>query len=274
LVSWYTRIPALLGPSVTLTAANVSNAAGSASLRHIWYLAYWYTKRVSDASTARSLALPPLARSTTTTDMVVESIRSAILAGQLRPGDTLVERRLAEQLGVSKTPVREALIALAGAGLVTVSPNRGAAVREVSTQDVRDAYEVRLLLEPWAIGRGARQARAGSTGAGHAAHAALAEAKRHLHARNRVPLSLANRRFHRALYAGCGNPLVVGQLDAVADLAALGAVTVIWEHSASWEAEYTQHAEILAAFEAGDADLAGRALRAHIRASLRRLAAP
>jgi DNA-binding GntR family transcriptional regulator len=198
----------------------------------------------------------------------VASIRAAILAGRLAPGETLVERRLAEQLGVSKTPVREALIALAGAGLVTVSPNRGATVREVSTTDIRNAYEVRLLLEPWAVGRTARLT--GVT-ASETARGALSEARRHLHGRDHVPLSIANRAFHRALYAGCGNPLVVIQLDAVADLATLGALTVIWEQSPSWEAEYAQHADILAAFDAGEADLASRALRAHIRASLRRL---
>ncbi|MEN3305022.1 MAG: hypothetical protein V7603_1224 [Micromonosporaceae bacterium] len=236
-------------------------------------LAIWRTgipKHVSDVSASRNGPLPPLAHSTTTSDQVVASIRSAILAGHLAPGDPLVERRLAEQLGVSKTPVREALIALAGAGLVTVSPNRGAAVREVSTQDIRDAYEVRLLLEPWAVGRTARLAHAAATGA---AHTALGKAKRHLHARDHVPLSLANRAFHRAMYAGCGNPLVVDELDAVADLATLGAVTLIWEQSPSWEAEYAQHAEILAAFDAGEAELASRAMRAHIRASLRRLGA-
>jgi DNA-binding GntR family transcriptional regulator len=223
---------------------------------------------VSDVSASRKVLLPPLGRSTTTSDQVVASIRGAILSGRLAPGDTLVERRLAEQLGVSKTPVREALIALAGAGLVTVSPNRGAAVREVSTADIRAAYEVRVLLEPWAVGRTARLGHGTAT---EAAHAALGEAKRHLHARDHVPLSVANRTFHRALYAGCGNPLVVRQLDAVADLATLGAVTLIWERSPSWEAEYAEHAEILAAFDARDADGAARALRAHIRGALRRL---
>ena len=98
-------------------------------------------------------ALPPLPRSTTTSDLVVDSIRDAILSGRLAPGETLVERRLAELLGVSKTPVREALIALAVSGLVTVTPNRGAVVRAVDVEDVRKAYEVRLLLEPWAVAK-------------------------------------------------------------------------------------------------------------------------
>jgi DNA-binding GntR family transcriptional regulator len=100
--------------------------------------------------------LQPVARSTTRTDLVTDSIRAAILSGRIRQGETLVERRLAEQLGVSKTPVREALIGLAATGLVIISPNRGVTVRVVGPDDLRKAYEIRLLLEPWAIGRAAR----------------------------------------------------------------------------------------------------------------------
>jgi DNA-binding GntR family transcriptional regulator len=103
-------------------------------------------------------ALDPVARSTTTSDQVVASIRAAILDGRLAPGEALVERRLAEQLGVSKTPVREAFIALAAAGLVTVTPNRGTVVRAVDTGEVRQAYELRALTEPWAVGRTVRLA--------------------------------------------------------------------------------------------------------------------
>ena len=86
-----------------------------------------------------------------------------------------------------------------------------------------------------------------------------------------MPLSLANRRFHRELYAGCGNEIVVRQLDSLQELAALGAVSIIWEQSPTWRAEYDEHAEILAAAEAGEAETAERLLRKHIRQSLRRL---
>jgi DNA-binding GntR family transcriptional regulator len=213
--------------------------------------------------------LAPLARSTTTSDLVVEAIRSAVLAGRLRPGETLVERRLAEQLGVSKTPVREALIALSATGLVTVGPNRGTTVREVDARDVRQAYEVRALLEPWAVARTVRQAGAA---AAQAARAALTEAGTHLSAKDHVPLSLANRRFHRALYAECGNPLVVAQLDALQELAALGAVAMLWPRRATWRTEHAEHAEILDAVAAGAADRAERLTRRHIRQSVQRLA--
>jgi DNA-binding GntR family transcriptional regulator len=213
--------------------------------------------------------LPPLPRSTTTSDLVVDSIRQAILGGQFEPGATLVERRLAEQLGVSKTPVREALIALAAHGLVIITPNRGAVVRAVTGDDVRHAYETRLLLEPWAVSRTARRGAADAAVGG--AEAALDEARRHLADADRVPLSLANRRFHRALYTLCGNPIVVRQLDALQELAALGAVT-LWERAPTWEIEHAEHELILAAVAGGAADRAERLMRRHIRQWVQRLA--
>src|SRR6516164_6541602 len=74
---------------------------------------------------------------------VLEAIKHAILSGELRPGQSLVETDLAEVLGVSKTPVREALKTLAGAGLVTMSPYKGATVRVVDDEQARHVYDAR-----------------------------------------------------------------------------------------------------------------------------------
>src|SRR3984885_4846452 len=84
---------------------------------------------------------------------VLEAIKHAILTGELRPGQPLVETDLAAVLGVSKTPVREALKTLAGAGLVTMHAYRGAVVRVVNDEQARHVYDLRLLLEPEALGR-------------------------------------------------------------------------------------------------------------------------
>lgn len=219
----------------------------------------------------REPALRPVARSTTRTDLVADSIRSAILSGLLRPGDTLVERRLAEQLGVSKTPVREALIALSATGLVVISPNRGVTVRALAPDDLRKAYEVRLLLEPWAVGRATRLA---APAIAAEARQALDEAKSLLSGEDPTALSLANRRFHRALYAACGNELVTAQLDNVRDLAALGAVSVLWERWPTWREEHEVHESILTAVQSADAPLAERLTRKHIRRSVTHLSNP
>jgi DNA-binding GntR family transcriptional regulator len=195
---------------------------------------------------------------------VLEAIKHAILAGELRPGQALVETDLAEVLGVSKTPVREALKTLAGAGLVTMNPYKGAAVRVVDGEQARHVYDARLLVEPEALAR--------AVAGGHdwrPAHHALARADS---APDQAERSLANRAFHRELYAGCGNPLLVRMLDDLRDQTALVSVAA-WRHepdwlvagtTPSWEHEAAEHRTVLAAAEDGDAQRAAALLRGHI----------
>jgi len=231
----------------------------------------WYTRAVSDASAAGeggAGALQPVARATTASDLVADSIRAAILSGQLKPGETLVERRLALLLGVSKTPVREALIALSTSGLVAVNPNRGVTVRRLTLDDIRKCYEVRLLLEPWAVSRAARLDPSPEL---TDARVALDEARQLLPAEDHTQLSLANRRFHRALYSLCDNDLVTAKLDDLQDLAALGAVNLLWEHWPTWRAEYAEHEEILEMVASGQAAAAERQMRRHIEQSVSRI---
>ncbi|HEX6525675.1 MAG TPA: GntR family transcriptional regulator [Streptosporangiaceae bacterium] len=186
---------------------------------------------------------------------VLGAIKHAILAGELRPGQALVESDLAERLGVSKTPVREALKTLAGAGLVTMSPYKGATVRVVGDDEARHLYDVRLLLEPEAL---SRSVIGGNDWA--RARAALARAD---HATDLAERSLANRDFHAALYAGCGNPLLISMLADLRDQTALVSATS-WRQNPSWECEAAEHLAVLEAAEAGEAAKAAGLLRAHI----------
>jgi len=150
-------------------------------------------------------ALTPIGRGSTRTDLATESIRLAIIEGRFPPGATLVERRLAESLGVSKTPVREALIRLARSGLVDVGDNRQAVVRQLGVEAMLEVYDARLQLEPWAVGQAVARAPGDIP---EAASAALADAESAMAAGDQARMSLANRRFHRALYARCGNAVV------------------------------------------------------------------
>jgi DNA-binding GntR family transcriptional regulator len=209
---------------------------------------------------------------------VLDAIKHAILTGELKPGQSLVETDLAAMLGVSKTPVREALKTLAGAGLVTMSPYRGAVVRMVDDEHARHIYDLRLLLEPEALGR--------AIAAGQdwrAARLALQRAA----AGDQAERSLANRDFHRELYAGCLNPLLTGVLDDLRDQTALVS-TAAWRHdpaasrepvaghgsagqpTPSWEREAEEHMAVLSAAESGDARLAAGLLRAHIESFVQR----
>ncbi|WP_158228069.1 GntR family transcriptional regulator [Pseudonocardia sp. MH-G8] len=212
--------------------------------------------------------LPPLGRSTTRSDLVAVSIKSAILSGRLQPDEVLVERRLAEQLGVSKTPVREALIALTSSGLLTPTRNRGIAVRRLRAEDVQRVYEMRMLVEPWA----AAQVAGGGRFEAADARQALEDAARCLEADDHGGLSMANRRFHRCLYSTCSNDLVVHALDDLQDLTALGTVSLLWEQWPTWRDEAQEHHEILAAVQDGDADGTEEMVRNHIQRSITRLA--
>jgi DNA-binding GntR family transcriptional regulator len=203
------------------------------------------------------------------TEAVLDAIKHAILAGELKPGRSLVETELAQLLGVSKTPVREALKTLAGAGLVTMSPYRGATVREIDLAAAAAIYDLRLLVEPEAVGRAVRAAAPGGQLWAQAGAALDASAA----AQDQAQRSLANRDFHRALYLGCGNSLIVKVLDDLRDQTALVSA-MSWQQAPSWEQEAAQHRAILAAAQAGDAELAAGLLRQHISGFAARHFAP
>lgn len=80
-------------------------------------------------------------------NQVIDKLRRAIIAGEFKAGQRLIERELVEKTGVSRTSIREALIELAAEGLVTTTPNKGTAVAKLSGSEIRDLYEVRSALE-------------------------------------------------------------------------------------------------------------------------------
>ena len=84
-------------------------------------------------------------------DVVFNTLRQAILKGELKPGERLLEIALAERLGVSRTPVREAMRKLEQEGLVVMIPRRGAQVANITEKDLNDVLEVRIALENVAI---------------------------------------------------------------------------------------------------------------------------
>jgi len=84
-------------------------------------------------------------------DVVFQTLRKAILKGQLQPGERLMEVQLANKLGVSRTPIREAIRKLELEGLVTMIPRRGAEVAEITEKNMRDVLEVRRALEELAV---------------------------------------------------------------------------------------------------------------------------
>ncbi len=206
------------------------------------------------------LVVSSLASAPSRAELVTDALRRAILGGQLQPGQALVEQELASLLGVSKTPVREALKSLASSGLVVMNAYRGALVRKVDKDLVRSVYELREVLEPHAMKRALT---AGAIPL-DLAREALVAARQAMKAENYAELGPVNRRFHRTLFSGCDNVLMVSVLDDVHDLTALISVTG-WRMRATWRREHEEHEEILAAIEVRDLTLAATKLRQHIR---------
>ncbi|MCC3374655.1 GntR family transcriptional regulator [Cohnella sp. REN36] len=82
---------------------------------------------------------------------VVEYIKQSILSGELNPGDRIVETKFARELGISQTPIREAMHQLSGEGIVVIVPNKGPVVKELQRSDVFEIYSLRAAIEGLAI---------------------------------------------------------------------------------------------------------------------------
>lgn len=204
------------------------------------------------------------------------AIRDDIADGSLLPGQWVREGPLAEQLGVSRTPVREALNALAAEGLVEIVRHRGARVASWTVRDVDEVYSLRALLE----GEGARLAvtrasyeafqeiqrqdrlfevaarelsdlRAGGQGHGAPAQRALDAAV------------AANGALHRAVLEAADSPRLVALLGAVSSAPR---VQQAFHHytDADLSRSITGHHDIVVGIERGDAPLAEAAMRSHI----------
>ncbi len=90
-------------------------------------------------------------------EMVFESMREAIIQGRLKPGERLMEIQLADEMGVSRTPIREAIRKLELEGFVVMVPRKGAFVAGISVKDIVDVFEVRAALEALAAGLAAER---------------------------------------------------------------------------------------------------------------------
>ena len=117
--------------------------------------------RATEAPSALPFAAPPRlagsVRGERTADIVAKRVAQSILDGELMPGTRITEEALAARYDVSRTPIREALIALSTNGLVELTRNRGATVLQLSAADVTDVYNLRALLESEAACLAARR---------------------------------------------------------------------------------------------------------------------
>lgn len=135
-------------------------------------------------------------------EQVTNRLREAIVSGLLQPGDRLMQEELAERLGVSRMPVREALRRLEAEGLVVLQPYRGALVANLSSTELQELYELRIALETLALGFGIPEMDAKSF---EAMEVTLAQMN--LETDSATWLDL-NAKFHTLLYKNAGRQLL------------------------------------------------------------------
>ena len=192
-------------------------------------------------------------------EQIKARIRDAIHQGRYQPGDRIRETELAQWLGVSRTPVREALRRLESEGLLVSLPWRGVVVAELDRQQVVELYTMREVLEGAAAGLAAR----------HVSDAEIA-LLRDLLAREAeaqdAPEILAriNKSFHQAVHAAAHNRYLVQTLDSLRNsLALLRGTTLAVPGRA--ETAHREHREMVEAIARRDPDAAEETARRHIR---------
>jgi len=187
-------------------------------------------------------------------EVVTTALRDAILSGELRPGERLLQEQLADQLRVSRIPLRDALRRLEAEGLVHIGPRRGAEVASLSRADVIEIYELRVSLEPELMRR--------AVGAlGTADIKRLVDMSEQMDARVDEPAAgrRARRGFYSELYAYADRPrthrLVLGLRDDVQRYHVMKIV----------ERALHDHAEIRECIRVKDAERAAQAQGEHLR---------
>ena len=193
---------------------------------------------------------------------VAERLREQIFNRELEPGSWIDERKLTAELGISRTPLREALKVLAVEGLVTMKVRRGAYVTEMSTDDVHQVYHLLALLESDAAGEVARNASPEDLAQLRALHDRL---EREVH--QREFFFATNEAFHIQLLTIAGNRW---RQQIVADLRK---VMKLNRHHSLFkqgrpEESLTEHRALMDALERRDGALATRLMRAHFDSGL------
>jgi DNA-binding GntR family transcriptional regulator len=200
----------------------------------------------------------PLARNASLA--ATEVIRGAIIDGRLEPGQRLKEEELARELGISRTPVREALLILQTEGLVEAAPNRGATVREYQPEDLDDMYHLRALLEGYAARRAASRVSPG----------AIARLRESCERFARIEdddlreLVRENVYFHNTILDVAGSDRLTQMVRKVIELP-LVYTSFVWFSEDQLSASRRHHDQITEALARRDADAAEEIMHDHVR---------
>lgn len=214
-----------------------------------------------EATNGDQIRLRPVIGKTRQTahELVRETLREAILHGELRPGTRLVQAEVADQLNVSTTPVREALRDLASEGLIELDAHRGGTVLELTAEEMEEVYDIRLVLEVEAMRRAVRNITPDVIEAAELIHEEML---------NSAPGSQSwvsmNRDFHMAIYAAADSPRLTDMVRGLID-SSMVYVSATWETIPDLRQRAGHdHAQILDALRAGDEAAAVEHIQRHL----------
>jgi DNA-binding GntR family transcriptional regulator len=200
---------------------------------------------------------------------IVASLLSDVFQGRIKAGRHLVTRELAGRFGVSHTPIREALIAMAGMGMIDLLPNRGAVVREISEREVVAICRVRRVMECEAVRRACGRIDGVELKSLAVAFQRLGEVKPEDKANRVEHARVLDTRLHDRIANSCGNSFLASELSRLTILFRAFR-DVAWEYVVAKDEfdrideEAREHLAIVEALAGGDRQAAARALSKHI----------
>jgi DNA-binding GntR family transcriptional regulator len=191
----------------------------------------------------------PSIRFISKSEYVYRSIRSAILNGVIKPGSFLNQAELAEQLQVSRMPIRDAINMLTREGLVRIILHKGAKVTHFSPQDIQEIYAIRKILEGYAIREATLHIKEDHN------------ISKHAHKKNIDAMIKENEHFHLLLYEPCQNQRLV---ELIQNLWSSYPKRIFWEIRGRAEQVVNQHKEVLAAVRARNPEKAEKLIQANL----------
>ena len=202
----------------------------------------------------------PLRREEHLRSQAIEQMRDAIVTGVLTPGSMHSEQSIADQMGISRTPVREALLQLATEGLVAFVPHRGVRIRQLDPDHLASVLQFRAALESYCAAALAARPRAEIL---EQLEAQL-ERQRHINVANdRLRWVAANIEFHRTIIDSLGNPLVSEAFPTLAAHTMRIGYRMISRHERMQES-IDEHVAVVAAIRRGDVNEARRLAEEHL----------
>lgn len=194
-------------------------------------------------------------------DRAYAELRRRILSGEYPPETFLAERQLADQLGMSKTPVKAALERLVHEGFISVSPQQGIVVRSLSIAEIADQYEIRAALESYTVRTLAGKLSADQISQLRANLAAQKKLTKRIDVDAAVKLDAA---FHTLFPTFLSNKEILRVICQLRDKMGMVIGTVFQTHPGRIESSYTEHVAIAEAVIGGDGARAARLLEEHL----------